>query len=84
MAVSLFARNSKVMFGRVCVRGTRVTVAFIKGRFSGGDSIHQIARSYNLPESTVRAAVNYNRRSDSTKLARVGCGLEGVSGEKEK
>jgi uncharacterized protein (DUF433 family) len=60
--MSLFSRNPKVMFGQVCILGRRITVNFIKGRHRGGDSVRQIAQSYGLPLSTVRAALEYGLR----------------------
>lgn len=59
---SPFSRRLGVMFGQVCIRGTRISVNFIKGRARGGESARKIARSYGQPLKTIEAAITYGRR----------------------
>jgi uncharacterized protein (DUF433 family) len=61
--MSAVTRNKMVMSGAYCVRGTRITISFLKARHRGGDSAEHLAKDYNLPVKLVRAALRWRKGS---------------------
>ena len=55
--------DSKVMGGKPCIRGMRVTVGTIFGLIASGHSFEEILKAYPyLEEKDLREALNYSRR----------------------
>jgi uncharacterized protein (DUF433 family) len=54
----LIARNKRIMFGAYTIRGTRLTVACMRGRHMAGDSINLLCREYYLRPEVVDFVVN--------------------------
>ena len=53
-------RDPRIMGGKPCIRGTRVTVGTILGLLSSGASIEEVLRDYAyLTEADIRAALGY-------------------------
>ncbi|MDR0352531.1 MAG: DUF433 domain-containing protein [Opitutaceae bacterium] len=53
-------RDPRIMGGKPCIRGTRVTVGTILGLLSSGASIEAVLRDYSyLTEADIRAALGY-------------------------
>jgi uncharacterized protein (DUF433 family) len=53
-------RDPRVMGGKPCIRGTRVTVGTILGLLSGGAGMGEVLRDYDyLTEADIRAALGY-------------------------
>ena len=54
------SRNPKVMMGKPCIKGTRITVEHILRCFASGDSVAHILTNYpQLTEDDLRAAQAY-------------------------
>ncbi len=52
--------NSKVMLGKPCIKGTRITVELILGKLSEGCSIEEFIESYpHIHREDVLAALAY-------------------------
>jgi uncharacterized protein (DUF433 family) len=51
--------DSEVRFGKPCIKGTRIDVATILGRFAAGDKIEDIQEDYRLTRDQVLAALSY-------------------------
>ena len=51
--------DSEVRFGKPCIKGTRIDVATILGRFAAGDKIEDIQEDYRLTRDQVLAALAY-------------------------
>lgn len=51
--------NSKVMGGKPCIRGMRVTVGAIVGLFASGHSFMDILKAYPYLEEDLREALAY-------------------------
>jgi len=51
--------DPEVRFGKPCIKGTRIDVATILGRFSTGDKIEDIQEDYDLTRDQVMAALSY-------------------------
>ncbi len=61
----LIARIEGVMGGRPVIRGTRITVASVKGRVSGGDSIDDLIAEYpDVAREAFEAAIAYDGAGD--------------------
>ena len=57
---NLIARIEGVMGGRPVIRGTRITVASVQGRVSGGDSIEDLMVDYpDVTRDALEAALGY-------------------------
>ena len=55
--------DSKIMGGKPCIRGMRVTVETIVGLIASGHSFEEILKAYPyLEEKDLREALNYSRR----------------------
>jgi uncharacterized protein (DUF433 family) len=48
-----------VRFGKPCIKGTRIDVATVLGRFAAGDKIEDIQEDYQLSHDQVTAALAY-------------------------
>jgi len=48
-----------VRFGKPCIKGTRIDVATVLGRFAAGDKIEDIQEDYRLTRDQVMAALAY-------------------------
>ncbi|MFT3728928.1 MAG: DUF433 domain-containing protein [Terricaulis sp.] len=60
MAHTRITRDPKIMMGKPCVAGTRVTVEAILEDLSDGMSAVQVAEAYDgLTDEDVRAALDY-------------------------
>ena len=63
MAVDRITRNPRVMGGKPCIRGMRITVGTITGLVAAGRPWHEILRMYPfLQEEDIRAALSYATR----------------------
>lgn len=63
MANDRISRDPKIMLGKPCVAGTRITVEAILEDLSDGMSIAQVLEAYEgLTEADVRAALDYAAR----------------------
>lgn len=52
--------DSKIMGGKPCIRGMRVTVGTIVGLFAAGHSFEEILRAYpHLEEEDLRESLRY-------------------------
>ena len=51
--------DSEVRFGKPCIKGTRIDVATVLGRFAAGDKIEGIQEDYQLTREQVMAALAY-------------------------
>ncbi len=59
-ALTRITFDSKVMGGKPCIRGLRVTVGTIVGLFASGHSFGDILKSYPyLEEADLREALSY-------------------------
>ena len=54
-----------VRFGKPCIKGTRIDVATLLGRFAAGDKIEDIQEDYQLTRDQVMAALSYATDSAS-------------------
>ncbi len=55
--------DSKIMGGKPCIRGMRVTVETIVGLIASGHSFEEILKAYPyLEEKDLREALNYSQR----------------------
>jgi uncharacterized protein (DUF433 family) len=48
-----------VRFGKPCIKGTRIDVATVLGRFATADSLEAIQEDYQLTREQVMAALAY-------------------------
>jgi uncharacterized protein (DUF433 family) len=48
-----------IRFGKPCIKGTRIDVATVLGRFAAGDKIEEIQEDYQLARDQVMAALAY-------------------------
>jgi len=48
-----------VRFGKPCIKGTRIDVATVLGRFAAGDKIEDIQQDYQLTRDQVIAVLAY-------------------------
>jgi uncharacterized protein (DUF433 family) len=63
MAIDRITRNPKVMGGKPCIRGMRITVGTITGLVAAGRPWDEILRMYPfLEEEDIRAALSYATR----------------------
>ncbi|MBY0564381.1 MAG: DUF433 domain-containing protein [Hyphomonadaceae bacterium] len=63
MAIERITRDPKIMLGKPCVAGTRITVEAILEDLSDGMSVAQVLEAYEgLTEEDVRAALDYAAR----------------------
>jgi uncharacterized protein (DUF433 family) len=68
MNKKLISRNPEICFGRFRITGTGISVTVVAERNKAGDSICSLAEEYSLPESHIRAAVQWTkRRSQAAK-----------------
>lgn len=51
--------DKKVRFGRPVIRGTRVPVDLVVGKFAGGMTIEKVMQEYSLTKKQVQAALKY-------------------------
>ncbi|MGH7775195.1 MAG: DUF433 domain-containing protein [Candidatus Binatia bacterium] len=51
--------DPEVRFGKPCIKGTRIDVATILGRFAAGDKAEDIQEGYMLTQDQVMAALAY-------------------------
>ena len=51
--------DKNIRFGRPVIKGTRVPVALILGKLSGGMSYKEIMYEYDLTEDNILAALKY-------------------------
>ena len=51
--------DSDVRFGKPCIKGTRIDVATVLGRFAAGDKIEDIQDDYRLTRDQVMSALAY-------------------------
>lgn len=60
MTTPRIGRDPKVMMGKPCVTGTRITVEAILEDLSDGMSVAQVLEAYDaLTEEDIRAALDY-------------------------
>ena len=63
MAIDRIIRDPKIMLGKPCIAGTRITVEAILEDLSDGMSIAQVMEAYEgLTEADVRAALDFAAR----------------------
>ncbi len=62
MVRKLISRNPEICFGRYRIAGTGISVTVVAERNKAGDSIRSLAEEYSLPESHIRAAVQWTKR----------------------
>ncbi|MFC5343093.1 DUF433 domain-containing protein [Brevundimonas staleyi] len=53
------SRDPKIMVGKPCIKGTRITVEHVLREVAGGSSIELIANEYLLDRDDVVAAIVY-------------------------
>jgi len=51
--------DQRIQTGSPCIRGTRIPVYSIYGRFKAGDNIEFIARDYRITKEQIQAAIDY-------------------------
>jgi len=51
--------DPEVRFGKPCIKGTRIDVATVLGRFASGDKIEDIKEDYTLTQEQVMAVLSY-------------------------
>lgn len=72
----LIVRTDDTCWGNVRLDGTRLTVAFVVGRFAAGDSINDLAKDYGVEPAAIEAMVHsvvrscYGRRGLLLPIAR--------------
>ena len=60
MSHPLIAADPKIMLGKPCVKGTRITVELILRKLGSGRSFSDICDAYpQLTENHIRAALSY-------------------------
>jgi uncharacterized protein (DUF433 family) len=63
MAMDRIIRDPKIMMGKPCIAGTRITVEAILEDLSDGMTFPQVMEAYEgLTEADVRAALDYAAR----------------------
>jgi uncharacterized protein (DUF433 family) len=61
---NLIESNSKIMFGKPVIKGTRITVELILEKIASGESIDGILSSYpHLTREQILACVDFARKS---------------------
>ena len=56
----MIVRNPEILGGTPCIRGTRLNVYAIEGRFKGGETAEELLEGYtDLTADAVHAAVAY-------------------------
>jgi uncharacterized protein (DUF433 family) len=61
---NLIESNSKIMFGKPVIKGTRITVELILEKFANGESVDAILLSYpHLSREQVLACVDFAKKS---------------------
>lgn len=64
-------RIEGVMGGRAVIRGTRITVAAVQGRVSGGDKIDDLVLEYpDVSREAFESAMAYELGTDEAESAR--------------
>ena len=63
--------DSEVRFGKPCIKGTRIDVATVLGRFAAGDKIEDIQEDYRLTRDQVMSALACSRASTSRRQIRM-------------
>ena len=53
------AMDPAIRFGKPCIKGTRIDVATVLGRFAAGDKVEEIQEDYQLTRDQVMAALAY-------------------------
>ena len=48
-----------IRFGKPCIKGARIDVATVLGRFAAGDKVEEIQEDYQLTRDQVMAALAY-------------------------
>jgi uncharacterized protein (DUF433 family) len=51
--------DSEIRFGKPCIKGTRIDVATVLGRFAAGDKFEDIQEDYRLTRDQFMAALAY-------------------------
>ena len=51
--------DPEIRFGKPCIKGTRIDVATILGRFAAGERVEEIQGDYQLSRDQVMAALAY-------------------------
>ena len=51
--------DPEIRFGKPCIKGTRIDIATVLGRFASGDKIEEIEDDYRLTREQVMAALAY-------------------------
>jgi len=51
--------DSNIVAGKPVIKGTRVPVRVILGALSGGDSVEDVCKGYNVTREDVQAALAY-------------------------
>ena len=51
--------DPNICFGKPCIKGTRIDVATVLGRFAAGDKIEDIQEDYRLTRDQVMSALAY-------------------------
>jgi len=54
--------DSEIRFGKPCIKGTRIDVATIFGRFAAGDKVEDIQEDCQLTRDQIMAAIAAERR----------------------
>ena len=62
MVLKTYKVDKNIRFGRPVIKGTRVPVALVIGRLSGGMSYEEIMGEYDLTEYDILAALKYAAR----------------------
>ncbi|WP_237478866.1 DUF433 domain-containing protein [Lichenibacterium dinghuense] len=72
-APDLIARVEGLMGGRPVIRGTRITVASVKGRVAGGDSLVDLMADYpEVTREAFEAAIAYDDGAAAARPIRGG------------
>lgn len=53
--------DSEVRFGKPCIKGTRIDVATVLGRFAAGDKIEDIQEDYQLTRASKSWPLSHTR-----------------------
>ncbi|MFH1638876.1 MAG: DUF433 domain-containing protein [Chloroflexota bacterium] len=60
--------NPRIQFGEPCVEGTRIRTRIINELLMGGDTIFYLMRSFDLSESQISHAVEWEHRLQTARL----------------
>jgi uncharacterized protein (DUF433 family) len=58
--------DPEVRFGKPCIKGTRIDVATVLGRFAAGDKIEDIPEDYQITRDQIMAALAYEESTIET------------------